>query len=133
MLWPCLCCMLSPHPTLVARGECVDRLLVGQAPPPERAIWTRMMGMGGSSSKDNQVPEDGRVSVGLVKTLLSLLPISAQKASVPICPIWFRTMWPLQGMIPGSWDQVLHQAPRREPASPSACVSASLCVSLMNK
>lgn len=95
MLWPCLCCMLSPHPTLVARGECVDRLLVGQAPPPERAIWTRMMGMGGSSSKDNQVPEDGRVSVGLVKTLLSLLPISAQKASVPICPIWFRTMWPL--------------------------------------
>ena len=36
-------------------------------------------------------------------------------------------------MIPGSWDQVPHQAPCGEPASPSACVSASLCVCLMNK
>ena len=36
-----------------------------------------------------------------------------------------------QGVIPGSWDRVLHWAPCREPASPSACVSASLylCVS----
>ena len=34
-----------------------------------------------------------------------------------------------QIMIPGSWDQVLHQAPYREPASPSVYVSASLCVS----
>ena len=31
-----------------------------------------------------------------------------------------------QIMIPGSWDQVLHQAPHREPASPSAYVSAFL-------
>ena len=38
-----------------------------------------------------------------------------------------------QGVILESQDQVPHQAPRREPASPSACVSASLCVSLMNK
>ena len=38
-----------------------------------------------------------------------------------------------QVMIPGSWDQVLHRAPHREPASPSAYVSASLCVSFMNK
>ena len=38
-----------------------------------------------------------------------------------------------QGMIPGSWDQIPHQAPHREPASPSAYVSVSLCVSLMNK
>ena len=34
-----------------------------------------------------------------------------------------------QVVIPGSWDRVPHQAPCREPASPSACVSASLCVS----
>ena len=34
-----------------------------------------------------------------------------------------------QGMIPGSWDRVSHWAPRREPASPSAFVSASLSVS----
>ena len=38
-----------------------------------------------------------------------------------------------QGVIPGSQDRVLHQALCMEPASPSACVSASLCVSLMNK
>ena len=38
-----------------------------------------------------------------------------------------------QVMILGSWYQVLHQAPSREPASPSAYVSASLYVSLMSK
>ena len=38
-----------------------------------------------------------------------------------------------QVMTLGSPDQVLHQAPRREPASPFACVSASLSVCLMNK
>ena len=37
------------------------------------------------------------------------------------------------GVILGSRDQVLHRAPCMEPASPSACVSASLCMSLMNK
>ena len=36
-------------------------------------------------------------------------------------------------MIPGSWDWVPGHAPRREPASPSAYVSAYLFVSLMNK
>ena len=34
-----------------------------------------------------------------------------------------------QGMIPGSQDGVPHRAPRREPAPPSAYVSASLCLS----
>ena len=34
-----------------------------------------------------------------------------------------------QGVILGSWDQVLHRAPHREPAS----VSASFSVSLVNK
>ena len=38
-----------------------------------------------------------------------------------------------QVVILGSWDRVLHQAPCREPASLSAYISASLCVSLMNK
>ena len=38
-----------------------------------------------------------------------------------------------QGMIPGSWDQVPHQDPLRELASPSAYVSASLSMSLMDK
>ena len=38
-----------------------------------------------------------------------------------------------QGVIPGSQDGVPHRAPRKEPASPSVYVSASLCVSLMNK
>ena len=38
-----------------------------------------------------------------------------------------------QEMILGPWDRVLHRAPCMEPASPSAFVSASLSVSLMNK
>ena len=38
-----------------------------------------------------------------------------------------------QGLIPDSWDQVPHWTPCMESASPlSACVSASLSVSLMN-
>ena len=37
------------------------------------------------------------------------------------------------GMILGSLDRVLHWAPSGEPASPSACVSDPLSVSLMNK
>ena len=32
------------------------------------------------------------------------------------------------GLILESWDRVLHRAPSEEPVSPSACVSASLCV-----
>ena len=38
-----------------------------------------------------------------------------------------------QVVILGSWDQVLHQAPRREPISLSAYVSAFLSVFLMNE
>ena len=38
----------------------------------------------------------------------------------------------IQGMIPGSWDGVPHQVPCREPASPSAYVSVSLSLFLMN-
>ena len=38
-----------------------------------------------------------------------------------------------QVMILGTWDRVPCQASCMEPASPSACVSASLSVSLMNK
>ena len=39
----------------------------------------------------------------------------------------------VQGMIPGYHDRVPHLAPYKEPASPSAYVSASLCEYLMNK
>ena len=38
-----------------------------------------------------------------------------------------------QVVILGAWDPVPHLALRREPASPSAYVSAVLSVSLMNK
>ena len=38
-----------------------------------------------------------------------------------------------QILILGFWDRLLHRAPCVEPASPSACVSAPLCVSPMNK
>ena len=38
-----------------------------------------------------------------------------------------------QVMIPGSWDGVPHRAPHREPASPSAWVSASVSLMLLKK
>ena len=38
-----------------------------------------------------------------------------------------------QGVILESQDQVPHRPPCMEPASPSACISASLFLSLMNK
>ena len=38
-----------------------------------------------------------------------------------------------EGVILESWDGVPHVAPCVGPASPSACVSAFLSVSLMNK
>ena len=38
-----------------------------------------------------------------------------------------------QVLILGSWDRVLHRAPCEEPVSPSAYVSASVSVSLVNK
>lgn len=38
-----------------------------------------------------------------------------------------------QGIILGSWDRVLHQAPCGETVSPSAYVPASFSVSLMKK
>ena len=38
-----------------------------------------------------------------------------------------------QVMNLGSWDLVPHWGPNREPDSPSAYVSASLCVPLMKK
>ena len=38
-----------------------------------------------------------------------------------------------QDVILESWDSVPHQAPYGEPASPSACLCLSVCVSFMNK
>ena len=50
-------------------------------------------------------------------------------------PEWLSGWALAQGVILGSWDGVLgwSRAPCREPASPSAYISASLSVSLMNK
>lgn len=43
--------------------------------------------------------------------------------------LWLR-LW---SQLLGSWDLVLHQAPYREPASPSASASVCVCVSGINK
>ena len=43
-----------------------------------------------------------------------------------------RLPW-TQGVTPGSQDRIPRRAPCMEPASPSAWVSASLSVSLMNE
>ena len=51
-------------------------------------------------------------------------------------PRWLSGLAPpaVQGMILETRDPVPHQAPCMEPASPSACVSASLSLSVsMNK
>ena len=46
------------------------------------------------------------------------------------CAFTVVLLWPLvQGMILGTGDRVPYRAPCVEPASPSACVSASLCFS----
>ena len=49
-----------------------------------------------------------------------------------VASVFEGRLW-LISMILESWDQVLHQVPHGEPASPSAYVSAFLSVSLMNK
>ena len=50
-------------------------------------------------------------------------------------PGWLRglVLSSIQGVILETWDRVPGRAPCMEPASPFACVSASLSVSLMNK
>ena len=45
----------------------------------------------------------------------------------------FERLLSAQRVILESRDQVLHPAPCMKPASPSACVSASLSMSIMNK
>ena len=50
-------------------------------------------------------------------------------------PWWLSGLAPpsVQGVILETRDRIPHQAPCMESASPSACLSASLSVSLMNK
>ena len=38
-----------------------------------------------------------------------------------------------QGLILETWDRVLHRAPHREPASPSACLCLSLSLSVSHE
>ena len=66
--------------------------------------------------------------------------ICSDNVVIRFCDYWERPggsaveRLPLaQGVTLESWDRVPHRAPCMEPASPSACVSAPLSVSLMNK
>ena len=54
----------------------------------------------------------------------------SKKFSLEI-PGWLRGLAPpsAQGVILESQDRVPHRDPCTEPASPSACISASLCLS----
>ena len=61
-----------------------------------------------------------------------------KSADCPEAPGWLsglsiQLLLSAQVTVSGSWDRVPHRAPCREPASPSAYVSASLSVSLMDK
>ena len=67
----------------------------------------------------------------------SLLSPQINNKTLGQAPRWFRGLAPpsAQGVILETWDRVPRQAPCMEPASPSACVSASLSLSvpLINK
>ena len=81
----------------------------------------------------------------LVKTADSQAPVSDILINWICCgahrfafvgqPGWFSGLTPpsAQGLILKTWDLVPRQAPCMEPASLSTCVSATVCVSLMNK
>ena len=68
---------------------------------------------------------DIRISNGL-ETVYLYLDLKAEEGQ----PSWLSGLAPpsAQGMILETLDRVPRQAPCMEPASPSACVSASLCV-----
>ena len=86
-------------------------------------------------------PRSGIFADGLTVETLSGRPGQGSR-------VWSYYIQPVKGRLGGSvveclplaqvmileaWDRVLLQTFHREPASPSAYVSASLCVSLMNK
>ena len=86
-----------------------------------RALPAQKLGIGRSSVSENQ-------DRGQAKKKSTGDPWVAQRFGA--------CLWPgpsAQGMILETRDRVPHQAPCTEPASPSACVSASLSLSLMNK
>ena len=64
-----------------------------------------------------------------------MLWLGVQKHSKEGQPRWRSSLAPpsAQGVILETRDRVPRQAPCMEPASPSACVSASLSLPLMNK
>ena len=61
-----------------------------------------------------------------------MLPVNLQSGGQPR---WLSDLaLPLaQGLMLGTWDPVPRRAPCTEPASPSACVSASLSLSLSHE
>ena len=69
-------------------------------------------------------------SMNLLKITSNHINLKLRKKNLTGAPVSLPSA---QGMIPESWDGVPHRDPQKEPASPSAYVSASLCVSLMNK
>ena len=80
------------------------------------------------------------ITAGVLFCFLTLLPIPPG-STLNLEPLQNREFWghlggsaaehllSTQGVILGSWDRVPHRTPLREPGSPFACVSASLCVS----
>ena len=81
---------------------------------------------------------DPRTPGSLPEPKADAQPLSYQ---MPLKYPFLGQLWWLSGLVPPSaqgviletQDRVPHQAPYMGPASPSACVSPSVCVSLMNK
>ena len=86
----------------------------------------------GSGSQQKKTLWEGRccIKLGRWESLEVILKLNQRGTGVAQ---WLSSLPSAQGVIPGSWDRVPHQAAHRGPASPSACVSAFLCVSWINK
>ena len=125
--------LFSPCPSALLSSE-----LKGSRRPgsfaPEAALKSTAVPSAGWRTHDSSGELHWRILKTPVQPLPCFPPTHLKKVSVGHLTASVAECLPLaQVLIPGSRDQVPHWAPCMEPASPSACVSASLSLSLTNK
>ena len=81
--------------------------------------------------QDVSIGKLGEQKAGILCTIFATVSCQSK-----IALKWEQPQWPsdlapplAQGVILETWDRVPRRAPHREPASLSACISASLCLS----
>ena len=124
--------------TMCTRGMSGRRSRGRGGPAPEE--WARRASVSHSRVEQRSSPSHGRHLVPWPYLLYVQRPgLSSKKTALKnklggcLGGSAVEHLPSAQGVTPGSWDRVPHRAPHRESASPSACVSPSLCVCLMNK